>query len=133
LPPKSTAYIGCVGADELAEQLRKANDKEGLHSAYQVLPKGADSTGACAVVITGHDRQARLSSAILFGLTLLLDSSLCTKLGAAEKFSPAHLESPEVKPLVEAAQFYYLGGFFLTHGVQSALSLAKQAAKADKV
>lgn len=54
LPPKSTAYLGCVGDDDLANQLRAANEREGLRSAYQVeksLP-----TGSCAVVITGHDR-----------------------------------------------------------------------------
>lgn len=54
LPEKSTAYLGCVGDDDLANQLRAANDKEGLHSAYQV-EKGTP-TGSCAVVITGHDR-----------------------------------------------------------------------------
>lgn len=132
LPPKSTAYIGCVGNDDLADQLRAANDKEGLHSAYQVLPRGADSTGACAVVITGHNRYARPLSDPR-KRSHISCSSLCTKLGAAEKFSPAHLESAEVKPLIESAQFYYLGGFFLTHGVQSALSLARQSAKAEKV
>lgn len=54
LPANSTAYLGCVGDDDLANQLRAANDKEGLHSAYQVDKENA--TGSCAVVITGHDR-----------------------------------------------------------------------------
>lgn len=54
LPDGATAYLGAVGSDALAEQLRAANEKEGLLSAYQVV---ADQpTGACAVVITGHDR-----------------------------------------------------------------------------
>lgn len=53
LPEGSTAYLGAVGSDDLANQLRAANEKEGLQSFYQVtdLP-----TGACAVVLTGHDR-----------------------------------------------------------------------------
>lgn len=54
LPEGSTAYLGAVGADSLADQLRAANDKEGLKSAYQVVDD--KPTGACAVVITGHDR-----------------------------------------------------------------------------
>ncbi|BGP46990.1 adenosine kinase [Rhodotorula kratochvilovae] len=112
LPDNSTAYLGAVGADSLADQLRAANDKEGLQSAYQVVED--KPTGACAVVITGHDR------------------SLCTTLGAAESFSPSHLEKPEIKDLIERAQSYYLGGFFLTHGLESALILAKQAAEQNK-
>ncbi|GAA6050048.1 hypothetical protein JCM3770_001932 [Rhodotorula araucariae] len=112
LPDNSTAYLGAVGADSLADQLRAANDKEGLQSAYQVVED--KPTGACAVVITGHDR------------------SLCTTLGAAESFSPSHLDKPEIKALVERAQSYYLGGFFLTHGLESALILAKQAAENNK-
>ncbi|BGP14899.1 adenosine kinase [Rhodosporidiobolus nylandii] len=112
LPAGSTAYLGAVGSDSLADQLRAANDKEGLQSAYQVVED--KPTGACAVVITGHDR------------------SLCTTLGAAESFSPSHLEKPEIKELIEKAQSFYLGGFFLTHGLESALVLAKHAAEKSK-
>jgi sugar/nucleoside kinase (ribokinase family) len=54
LPPNSVVYTGCVGDDELAEQLRAANKREGLADAYMV--KKGEKTGACAVVITGHHR-----------------------------------------------------------------------------
>lgn len=54
LPPNHVVYVGAVGKDELAEQLQKANEKEGVVSAYQVVED--DKTGACAVVLTGHDR-----------------------------------------------------------------------------
>lgn len=106
LPEGSTAYIGCVGNDDLAQQLRNANDREGLQSVYQVTDAAA--TGSCAVVITGHDR------------------SLCTNLGAAEKFDKRHLDSPDAKAAIDAAQFFYIGGFFLTHGVESAVEIAKK-------
>jgi len=62
-----------------------------------------------------------------------LDRSLCTTLGAAESFSPSHLERPEIKELIDQAKSYYLGGFFLTHGLESALTLAKKAAEQNKV
>lgn len=107
LPDGSTAYLGCVGNDDLAQQLRAANDREGLQSLYQVTE--AAPTGSCAVVITGHDR------------------SLCTNLGAAEKFDKSHLESPDAKAAIDAAKFFYIGGFFLTHGVESAVIVAKKA------
>ncbi|KAI0038930.1 hypothetical protein FA95DRAFT_1612994 [Auriscalpium vulgare] len=80
LPPDSVVYTGCVGDDELAEQLKAANAREGLKDAY--LVKAGEKTGACAVVITGHDR------------------SLVTTLHAAESFDKAHLSSPDVARLI---------------------------------
>lgn len=47
-------YTGCVGDDDLAEQLKAANKREGLREVYQV--KKDAKTGACAVIITGHHR-----------------------------------------------------------------------------
>ena len=47
-------YTGCVGNDDLAEQLKAANKREGLDEVYYVNEK--EKTGACAVVITGHHR-----------------------------------------------------------------------------
>lgn len=111
LPANSTAYLGCVGNDDLAKQLKAANDKEGLKSIYQTSEE--QPTGSCAVVLTGHDR------------------SLCTNLGAAEKFSKSHLETEEAKKAIKNAKVFYLGGFFLTHGVESALVLAEEAKSRD--
>ncbi|KAG6911295.1 hypothetical protein DXG01_002134 [Tephrocybe rancida] len=96
LPPESVVYTGCVGDDDLAEQLKAANEREGLDQVYQV--KAGEKTGACAVIITGHHR------------------SLVTDLRVAEKFDQSHLSSPVVAPLIEAAKFYYVEGYFLTHG-----------------
>ncbi|KAJ3506802.1 hypothetical protein NMY22_g17131 [Coprinellus aureogranulatus] len=112
LPPHSVVYTGAVGDDDLAEQLKIANKREGLDQVYQVV-KG-EKTGACAVVITGHHR------------------SLVTTLRAAEKFDKAHLSSPAVAPLIDAAKFFYVEGFFLTHGVESTLELSGKAAAAGK-
>lgn len=109
LPEKSTAYLGCVGKDDLAQQLRAANEREGLHSAYQV--NESTPTGCCAVLITGHSR------------------SLVTRLGAAEKFTPDHLATADVQKLLDNAKYFYVGGFFLTHGVESTLIVAKKASE----
>ncbi|KIM69958.1 hypothetical protein SCLCIDRAFT_494404 [Scleroderma citrinum Foug A] len=113
LPPDSVVYVGCVGDDELADQLRAANKREGLHERY--LIKKGEKTGACAVVLTGHHR------------------SLVTTLRAAEKFEKSHLSSPEVAPLVDAAKVFYVEGFFLTHGTESVLEVSKKASEASKV
>ncbi|KAK4685889.1 adenosine kinase, partial [Tremellales sp. Uapishka_1] len=108
LPPSSVAYIGSVGADDLAKTLEKANEEEGVQTAYQVQPSPT-RTGACAVILTGHDR------------------SLCTTLRAAEQFTPAHLAKPEIAELLNHAKYFYIEGYFLTHGVESALEIAKAA------
>ncbi|PVG04555.1 putative adenosine kinase [Serendipita vermifera] len=113
LPEKSVVYTGCVGDDDLADRLREANTREGVESAY--LVKAGQQTGACGVVITGHHR------------------SLVTTLRAAEAFDKAHLSTPEVASLIQGAKYFYIGGFFLTHGVESAIELAKTASDAGKV
>jgi len=113
LPPKSVVYTGCVGDDDLAEQLKAANEREGLTEAY--LVKKGEKTGACAVVITGHER------------------SLVTTLRSAEKFEKSHLSSPAVAPLVDGAKVYYVEGYFLTHGVESVMEIGKKASHAAKV
>jgi adenosine kinase len=58
---------------------------------------------------------------------------LVTTLRAAEQFNKEHLSSSEVVELTEKAKFFYIGGFFLTHGVESAAELAKTASTAGKV
>ncbi len=59
--------------------------------------------------------------------------SLVTTLRAAEKFEKDHLLSEKVSALINDANYFYIGGFFLTHGVESALHLAKTASGAGKV
>ncbi|KAI0348324.1 hypothetical protein BDW22DRAFT_1341445 [Trametopsis cervina] len=109
----SVVYTGAVGNDELAEQLKAANKREGLDQVY--LVKEGEQTGACGVVITGHNR------------------SLVTTLRAAEKFEKSHLSSPEVAPLIDGAKLFYVEGYFLTHGTESALELSKKASEASKI
>ncbi|PPR02357.1 hypothetical protein CVT24_011701 [Panaeolus cyanescens] len=112
LPAGSVVYTGAVGDDDLAEQLKAANKREGLDQVY--LVKKGEKTGACAVVITGHHR------------------SLVTTLRVAEKFEKSHLESAEVAPLIKGANYFYIEGYFLTHGLEPALYLSKSASDAGK-
>ena len=113
LPGGSVAYIGSVGDDDLAKTLRSANDAEGVQSAYQVQPAPAQ-TGACAVIISNHDR------------------SLVTTLRAAEQFTPDHLAKDDISSLLSGAKYFYIEGYFLTHGIESALEVAKAAASHGK-
>ncbi|KAF8634917.1 hypothetical protein AX15_000658 [Amanita polypyramis BW_CC] len=112
LPPHSVVYVGCVGDDDLAEQLKLANIREGLDELY--LVKKGEQTGACAVIITGHNR------------------SLVTTLRAAEKFEQSHLSSPAVASAINAAKVFYVEGYFLTHATPSVLELSQKASAAEK-
>ena len=42
------------------------------------------------------------------------------------------MSSPAVAPLIDAAKFFYVEGYFLTHGTASALELSSKAANAGK-
>ncbi|KAH9987775.1 Ribokinase-like protein [Russula compacta] len=136
LPPNSVVYTGCVGDDDFAEQLREANRREGLAEAY--LVKEGGQTGVCAVIITsqGHDRYADLSTS---QATLNIEHScfpfrsFVVALRAAEKFDKAHLATPRVARLIDGAKFFYVDGYFLTHGLESTLEVAKNASDNGKV
>ena len=93
--------------------LRSANEEESVISAYQIQPSPA-RTGACAVIISNHDR------------------SLCTTLRAAEMFTPDHLAKPEIASMLSGAKYFYIEGYFLTHGIESALEIAKAASSRGK-
>jgi adenosine kinase len=58
---------------------------------------------------------------------------LVTTLRAAEKFEKEHLASAEVKPLIDGAKFFYVEGYFLTHGTETVVEVAKNASLAGKV
>ena len=62
-----------------------------------------------------------------------LCSSLVTTLRAAEMFEKSWLETPEVAKLIDGAKAYYVEGFFLTHGIEAALEIAKKASEMGKV
>jgi adenosine kinase len=112
LPPNSVVYLGGVGDDKYAAILQDAVKKAGLRVEYRVDPK--ESTGRCAVVITGHNR------------------SMCTELGAANHYDLDHLKSPEVWKLVEGAEAYYVGGYHFTVCPPAIMELCKQAAANNK-
>ena len=56
-----------------------------------------------------------------------------TTLRAAENFDCSHLRSPAVAPLIDTAKVFYVESYFLTHGVESVVFVAKRALIAGKV
>lgn len=103
-------YFGCVGEDQFSKQLLAENDAAGVISLYQVKPD--IGTGKCAAMITGHNR------------------SLVTDLGAANHFTPDHLDKHWSQ--VENASFFYVGGFHLTVSPEAIAKLGKHAQETGK-
>lgn len=86
--PKIATFFGCVGSDDYAKILEENATKDGLNVRYQYNTEAA--TGTCAVLVTGTHR------------------SLCANLAAANNFTLDHLQIPENKKLLDAAEYYYI-------------------------
>jgi adenosine kinase len=80
--------MGCVGKDKYSKILEDKATADGLNVRYQYTDQ--ESTGTCAVLITGKER------------------SLCANLAAANHFSPSHIEKPENKQLIDSAKYVYI-------------------------
>jgi len=106
-PANSCTFVGCVGKDDYAEQMRKACAEAGFTPLY--LEDATTPTGTCAVLIKDKER------------------SLCANLAAANKYKQTHLESAEVQAVVKAARVYYISGFFMTVSCPSLMSVAKHS------
>jgi len=111
--PGACCYIGSIGKDANGDKLKEVAEKDGMITHYWRDEK--TPTGTCAVLIVEKER------------------SLVANLGAAEKYSKAnHLDTPEIQKVIAGAQYVYCTGFFLTHGVESLVSLGKHAAESNK-
>jgi adenosine kinase len=108
-----TAFMGCVGKDAYGEQLEKCAQSDGVLVHY--MKDETTPTGTCAALILGGER------------------ALVANLAAANNFKQSHLETEKAKELVQAAQFYYCAGFFLTVSVDSLVQVAEHAVAQNKV
>lgn len=111
--PGSTAYFGAVGTDAYGQTLERCALQDGVRVIYQKNPEVA--TGTCAVLINGRER------------------SLIANLGAANTFSPAHLETTDAQDAISKAKLIYISGFFLTVSVESLLTVTKRAVEENKI
>jgi adenosine kinase len=110
--PFATAYMGCVGKDGFADEMKKACLADGVNANYMV--DDTTPTGTCGVLVNGGER------------------SLVAALNAANNYKIDHLSKPENWKLVEDARFYYSAGFFLTVSPDSMLKVAKHSAEEGK-
>lgn len=110
--PGATTYMGSVGNDHYAEQLRAVASADGVDARYHV--DESTPTGTCAACIMGGER------------------SLVANLAAANNYKIDHLKKEENWAAVEAARVIYSAGFFITVSPDSMLTVAKHAAANDK-
>lgn len=110
--PGATSYIGCIGKDKFAEEMKRDAKDAGVNVQY--YEHESAPTGTCAVCIVGGER------------------SLVANLSAANCYKVDHLKKPENWALVEKAKYYYIAGFFLTVSPESIQLVAEHAAANDK-
>ena len=105
--PMIGTFVGGVGADANAEQMRSKAAECHVRVSYKVDPEVP--TGTCACLITSHGK----------------NRSLCAYLGASQKFSPQYLK--ENMDLVEKARIIYTSGFHLMVSLEASMILATHA------
>lgn len=81
-----------IGDDEYGKTLVKNATEAGVNMKPQV--NSENSTGTCAVVVTGHHR------------------SLVANLAAANHFKRTHFDNKDIMDIVEKADYFYIGVSF---------------------
>lgn len=112
--PHVFSYFGSVGEDSRAKTLIDNAEAAGVNMKPQVNTKNPTGTCACLITEGGKHR------------------SLIANLSAANDFTKEHLEDKEIWNIVEEADYYYIGGFFLTVSPESILQVAKHACEKNK-
>lgn len=108
------SYFGSVGKDERASTLIKNAASAGVNMKCQV--NTTNPTGTCAALITDDGKHR----------------SLVANLAAANDFTKSHFDDKDVQDIVEKADYFYIGGFFLTVSPESILHVAKHACEKNK-
>eukprot|EP00523_Entomoneis_sp_CCMP467_P002237 CAMPEP_0168746280 /NCGR_PEP_ID=MMETSP0724-20121128/15063_1 /TAXON_ID=265536 /ORGANISM="Amphiprora sp., Strain CCMP467" /LENGTH=347 /DNA_ID=CAMNT_0008794041 /DNA_START=35 /DNA_END=1078 /DNA_ORIENTATION=- len=108
----TTAFMGCVGQDDYANQLQDCAGADGVLVHY--MKDESTPTGTCACLIVKGER------------------SLVANLAAANNFKATHLESEKAKEIVDAVDIYYSAGFFLTVSVESLVQVATKMVEKNK-
>lgn len=98
-------FMGAVGVDKFADQMRTKATEDGVNVSYQVI---ADTpTGTCACLISDNGKHR----------------SLCAFLGASQKFTIDYVQ--QNWQLVEQAKLVYVSGFYLIVSIDTAMLLAE--------
>ena len=103
-------------------------NREGVQTLYQTQP--GCKTGACAVVVTGHDRCCDAGSLVI--PPNLCSRSLVTALEAARMLDLSHFKSSIVQAHLASSRVIYVEGFILSHALDIVLHLGERSAAEGK-
>jgi len=108
--PKSCAFFGSIGQDEVGQVLEKELEDAGVHGYFH--KDEATPTGSCAVLVVKQER------------------TLCANLAACLKYPTDHLKLN--LGVLERARMFYTSAFFITSNYEALLMYTKYAAEHDK-
>lgn len=112
--PNVISYFGCIGDDDYGKKLVEKATEAGVNMKPQVNTE--NDTGTCGVLITNQGA----------------NRSLVANLAAANHFKRTHFDQDDVKNIIDKADYFYIGGFFLTVSPESILEMAKHASDNNK-
>lgn len=112
--PNVISYFGCIGDDDYGTKLVEKATEAGVNMKPQVNTE--NNTGTCAVLITENGA----------------NRSLVANLAAANHFKRTHFDNEDVMGVVKKADYFYIGGFFLTVSPESILEMAKHGCDNNK-
>ncbi|KAG8197233.1 hypothetical protein JTE90_011385 [Oedothorax gibbosus] len=105
-PRGEVAFAGCAGDDTFEAWMRENLQTEGVHPIYFRIP--GEKTGVCACLLSPGGKR-----------------SMCTRHGAAAKFSVRHLHDPNFKTWLDKADCVSVVGYFLVHSPEAVAELAE--------
>ncbi|GIX66543.1 adenosine kinase [Caerostris extrusa] len=100
------AFAGCVGCDDYEQWTKNQLVSEGVVPLF--VKNSKEKTGVCACLMFDGMR------------------SLCTRLGAAAKFSEEHLYLNNIRNKLKTATCIFVVGYFLGHSPEVVSILAEQ-------
>nr|XP_045603867.1 adenosine kinase-like [Procambarus clarkii] len=110
--PNRVVFVGGIGKDEQAKKLSAIIKESGVVTRFVDVED--QPTGICVALVLGACR------------------CLCADIGAANVCEPDHVFNPHLHPVLEAADFVYVEGYFITHSFPTTLQIAKYAQKNKK-
>lgn len=111
--PNLCTFMGAVGSDDFARQMKEKAHEDGVNAVYQVFPD--TPTGTCACLINNHGKCR----------------SLCAFLGASQLFTKFHVLKNE--EFLTKSQIVYTSGFHIIVSLATSLTLAKHCLENGKL
>ncbi|XP_076060227.1 uncharacterized protein LOC143036576 isoform X2 [Oratosquilla oratoria] len=105
-------FVGGIGKDDRGDKLASIVEESGVKTKF--VEQNDHPTGSCVALVLGAWR------------------CLCADIGAANFCEVNDVFNDKILPSLEAAEYIYIEGYFITHSFETALEVAKFAKKHNK-